>query len=948
MSVIKSAFISLLIIASSSVFASNNYKDAAEGTVDKHGSEISEITYSSVDDIFRSISNRMVLALFGKSALSSFLGNSIDDSVRGEIGGMDLAEVSEYSSPFPATASSVFGAGFIVLYIMTFTYWVYFMSIFVYERFYHAQSDGVIEKTMSGGVLGLARSFIIMVLTVPIFGTIIAYTKSTEDGEKVYSVIHHMLFSLLGKSIRVADEISYKVEGFAPEYFPVYRVPAADALAESMDSIIDFGICVAGTAKGGDTINVSPVVNDEKYSLNVNFNSCSAIIDVSADVATGEIIDGNPKIKEIIGFNGESFNTLQMDTINNIAKDIITQSIGYGAAYINNYNMNEHQFVIDMGGWYEKCTGDISDLPNTVSGGRVMGTKKIASRCLSKMVVERLSYPAEVEDLDSKFFDNKLNLPFRQHELCSAGGGSEIINIDDSNIEGCLKKSCSSLSSTSVRSGLFECGVAVAKYDNFLRNKKFSHRGFMNIPSRYLTLIGSNTVPEQPKVPLTSFNALGWSEESNTDLTGSSSSTMNQQRPESKYSLNITPTTPSSSEKFDTYSKFEYSIKMDVVNMPNFVSGEDDGKTLGVLNEYQYGVLGVKKFLKCLETPMSAREDVGYCHSPIMEIHLLGKNMLSSYVALKAGSLAGRIVKSSVRLSGASKEDESGRYEQKLGKGKFELKRAISTTKQTIVESPIIASVFASIGGGAAISKLIDVISPSNTVNGDLYGFQINDSIFIENTIAFTLGFVVAGQDPEKAGGNKSPVESAKGWILVVFGLMGFMFAYVIPFAPLIIFMSGVVAIWASFIAILISSSFQIVYVFAAMHSDTESKIKKVIATWISVTFRAPLLIMGYFFAMSLIATLYPYIVGDQFISNALMLSSFSDSIGLINFFVKLIVFIVMSWVIISAINDTINGFYNLAKSIIFGEDVNVMGDTNTNQAVTENKRLVQNLIVRS
>lgn len=890
------------------------------------------ILYKDIELTFKNAANRYALGLFGRDAAVAFLGDSVSHQVSEEVRTLDYNGMGQYIAPIPISISKIINTVFAGLYICALFFASYKISQYYLEHGLTAiSSEG--QKKFNPKPAFLFVAAIFFVLPTGQIGTSIFSGKQIEFDNIGYSPLHELVFAGLGKSFRLGDELQRRYMSASQVFFPVYIIPKPVTLTEEMEKLLDFGICINSYISGysSQQFSIKSQLDNNIYKINQTVGNCSLNIAVSLDEKTTTLLK-NDKLSRAAHIKGDDYKQLQVKTLDNLFRDTVTQSIQFGAATMQHLKQSDthtisklRQVTLDRTKWYNSCPKNIAELATRPDVASIAASKRQAASCLSLQATERLSYPADLPSkLDEKLTQDGFLLPNRQRELCSLATDDDLLtSASTEGIQDCAKRTCSLVTPDGARSGLFECSVALNtlnKYQNFEHNLD---RGFLLAAPTYINSLDLSGLPESPKILLNSLTINTDIDYNYSDLSVlaiDTAANFSTRLGVNNIAVEINKNDSYNTEKktmlfFDKYD----DVTVNLINEPEYTA-----KTTSSFNNNEMMMLmsPVKKMVTCLSHPNQMLKNIGPCYEPLVEIRALGKKMIYAYATINGARYTTKLARMGQN------------FVEKTSKG-----AGVSEAKKEKVKSFSSNGFKAAVTAGAsfiAANELLEVYT-KYTTRADAFSYQLDTSFFESSPTLMLIGYAIATE--EQRG-------SSSMWSTLLFiglALPGFMFAYVIPLLPLVIFGIAVLGLLMKAVVSLAQIIFVALNMSISTDNDLSKSLKKGVVYWIELMFRPVMLLAGLFLSLFMMETLMPIILNNNMIATALNGGTY-DELSFLQKVLELLIYMLLVLFIVYMCLDLTTSLKDYMKSVLLGEELSVDGKNDTAGAMGKNKNVVDSI----
>lgn len=623
----------------------------------------------------------------------------------------------------------------------------------------------------------------------------------------------------------------------------------------------------------------------------------------------------------------------------------------------------------------------------------VSAMRTISEQCASYLVVSKLSYPKRFDDdfvstpneefgraelkFDAAIVGEKTadgvveylypearaarRLPDRQYQACSFGLNSSFADEAD-----CLKAVCENVEPTEPVSGLFECALMINTKSNSSLNKFYDSLGFLATPATLLTRLESNGVPSSPQELLTSFH---------TEYEGEVS------RKLTYYDLYRDFADVDIEHSIRVYNGFDHSYK-------SLKFADTDNKT--PIDDIFQCLINPSQVIKNKDLLGNTYDRV--CDHPIGEIHNFGMYVLKIYAGFMAGvatkhsqgflldkyaslrksmngtdgaiSGTGAKVSSSLDKITSNTKKEASKVNGKSNILIDKLKAFFVTAGSAALAGSIFGLVLD--GDGPRIPHFLSAIvgvtseempywsdprgsfSTASAIGGFALGYMVSGNVILEVDKKLSKS---KQQQIKNLHSNASQKNSSKttalGLTLLSIGIVA---AFIVPLVPAAIFYAAFVAVLANMIAMIFSANFHVVYAIANTGRDVRQKLTKLMNKWILLILRLPLLVVGFYLAYSMMATVLPSFatVTNElitYIGLETRLFGVIDVSGVISLIIAYALFLFFFILLMFATFDAITGPFELTRGLVFNDNSGeALGKVDSLQKLDQNVKLFKNL----
>jgi hypothetical protein len=905
-----------------------------ENVEENYESREGEQQYQDIEAVFSDFANRMVLGVFGQTALLHFIDDKLTESQKSEIEAFTETEMMQYSKPFNYVISSmvfiVLKASLLIILIILVLYFAWM----VIETLFRTQDAGEFLGSSWNKLFSpLKMGFAVMMIT-PMFGEEFSSRASSAVGldsglftENDFSLAQVFMLKVLGESNNYANKIWTGFVDAQEQYYPAISMPKVTAKKEDFKNFIDHVICLSSTEENNTTETIQFVKayeNSNKfgpyflaksenkrcsltfkmpfdlktydYIQTDNFlDSLDVTIDyekVQTDMTESVLADITPKVK-IVADNIVSMLKNKNDNLQSV-NDLSTNKI---------YEVNEKN-------WRLYCDDFFSGgaKPAFLSEENISKYKYYAANCLSKDFVMKMSKMSNASNLEYPYSDSNY-LKKNKVELCVnqnvEPNKPTIASVDDgmpNNIQSCINYACSSGSP-------YECSSTINFARSLMEREAISEKGWIlsgaytyKFFSSFQNSIGMSLIEdisidfeniEKPDPILQRVQAPNVQHIQIGEILETSYLEENGAETAFSFDLNINNNGLLFEEYvnyYDSYNLIEPEIK-EQNSVENFLVGDD-------------GLLGIKEFLTCVKNPISITD--GYqCNNVTEETQDFGIKLIVTTLQLKVvkGVLSG--IKNGVKDYKKNKKTED------TGTVKKDFLPAMSNMQL--------------LGVGIASSSVLTFLTDIALQNLSLSGsFSQVEYDLLLNRDAVTLGAFV---------GIEILLFSSHGFtnfILDALLLLGILLGLILPFMPYFIFLVAFSGFMILFFESMITVLVWAVLIISPSRDHSSDYAKKGFVMILTVFLRAPLIVFGLVAAWLLNNILIGEILSAINIEAAFMQEGDLSIKSLIDLIVVFGVQVLMLYLLYSIIFSIIEGFYDISQKWLFGNtSASPFGDKN-------------------
>jgi hypothetical protein len=657
------------------------------------------------------------------------------------------------------------------------------------------------------------------------------------------------------------------------------------------------------------------------------------------------MLANNPELSEKSGITAEAFMHQQKRALDTVFKSVVSRAAAFGqkaSRVIDSTPKSQldkaAQGIVDVADWHNSCPSDLSTLIQRNEILNIMQARAMAAKCLSQVVVEKLSYPAELEaDMDDKYMRGEYLMGSRQHELCTMTTDLGLANANFESIHECAKKQCDLLDGEAKRSNLFECSVAVQSLKKRLDFQSSLDKGFLFAGSTYMDSLELQSLPASPRKVLNHISAeteIDF-EYSDARLDANKDAAFNvREKEDGSYSylanIEVSSYAGDRMEQYETYfDESREKIQLNVINEPSFYI---DAVNSFQANAFMSALQPVRKMTMCLSNPNTVLTGVGICYDPLTEMRNLGHTLINAYIAITSGRYINKLFDIGARSIDSRLKDVSGTVKEK----KSPLLKKFSNF---VRDNGGLVITVTGAGAVLGIPQLIKNFSDSDV--DDHYSQVVDTDLFESTEIMVLIGYALASA--ERAA--ESSALSSMLWVMLL--IPGVVMAFIIPVVPLFSFAIATLLMLTTLFATFIVSPFIFMNVLTATGNDMSAQVKKAGMHWLELMFRGPLLLGGLYFAIKIMSALMPFLLNHSLLG-VVVTGNVSDEIGFIAMALELIVYFLLMVMLVFFSMDLITSFHDSLKSILFNSSMAVDGEGDSRTTMNENRKMVQGLLADS
>jgi hypothetical protein len=942
------------------IIFSQNINSEETKSEDKKEIVIEEtITFDeSMDDL----TNRFILATFGKDALNWFESSKISD----------IKDVDNYDNkiaPFK-NLNILISPLFVFLLNLTISMFVIYLSWISYQGLFKTQNSGDFLGKSWNKTFFIVKISVVIALISPIPTIEDKSNKGKDISEQLnkislienksndlfgkYSLIQGITFKIAGLSNELGKGINLIITENQPSSYPAYRIPQSDVKIKIMKNLVDFYICLKNKGSIQDDIYLNFNKNKSNYESFLSIDNCSLNVSFSIDNITSNYAKNHEDVYEIVGDYEKTQESIYIKSITEIFKyaDIVSDNI---LTRTPNDREIENKLIENEFKKYTKISNDYNEdlieyweftckdvLSDSLFTNRDVLTNEereiysyMSYRCLSdylqkttvfdqaKSIESSKSYLKKNNYLrnnmielcthDYKTEDNKIN-KFSYQESSDElkekilKGNNEISDKYLS-VKECIIKECSTLNSEN--SNLYMCANSINLYNKVENDKLNDKYGFFAIgASIYNKFKGFSS--ENTKTFFNSFNIISNSSWKTTPETDLKIKITNQKLERSSFSKDMI-------EKISLYNIQSLNNKyFDLQNQ------NSNSRSLGSTTNYIFDndFMGVNRLKNCIANPLIISE--GYsCGSVTEEYHNFGSNLFTVAVNLK---IMVTIIDS---LKGIVKE--SGRFKGKDTSGIKD--KGIKNVKDS-KPFKIIAMIIPAIASSSIYTTLEKI--QNNAMHTDEFGNMDSKkaSYFSEND------YIMATLAGLTAFGGETVFNFIDNFLNILLFISIF-FKYVIPLIPYYFYLILVFGWVLLIFEMLFIMPIWAIYIMKPSQNHTSEILKKGLNMFISLLLKIPLLILGTILAWIMTNTVATRLINLYDFDSVMDISYGQSLTGIFDVTVSVFVYLIILFVLSNMTLSTMNNFYDFCTNWMSGKIDNVrIGKDNTSQVASQTKSI--------
>ena len=893
---------------------------------------------SELEAVMSNVSNQLIYAYFGKDILIYYLN---DDAEQAVIEKTDEAQLAVLAQPFNAFANRIFGMASVMLYGVTFGYFMIRLLLYLAEHGFTLQREGTLKLTFKERRALLMKG----VLVGALFLTPLTIRSELNNETYVASAATFLLFDFLGTTNQIADESSAVLIESQRQTLKTVTLPAAEAKSHAMQSLQDFYTCARlqsnrGTA-GSYTASL-PLIEDGQGFLKggVIVGNCVLQLTLGIDDESDKLLRRIKAASPSLAFSDTLFHDAQQDVYQRLFSDLFGTAQRVSAELAKpdlsaswadaDFSLKGHTSaalgVRGLASWPQRC--EELEAWTSPSGQFISRQDRVyyhnlMARCQSKKIADALVYPhsydlmAQLSNGGASFqrelalcVDQSVSTPdllrnYTGAEYGLGSGGKNQDSAEQISLDSCLVDICSK--SSLDQGGLYACSNVFTLYDERLRDLKMQQRGSMLL-GFYMFDLFLHRPPSASAKRL--FNGLDAQFSADGNIEASVGT---------PYLTLSVPIPPVSGEPI-TFGPILTDLggELGGTQVPTIDVPLPEPTTL--LSQ----VFGYTRLEACVKNPLQVY--AGFvCGNVPQELNRFGMAVLHNAVALKLALTVGQTTgmmsrfKTSERgeITGASAHDFSSR-----------------ATKMVAV-----GAVTMLVGSSSYVGELFDSTFGLEWLKTDEFGYL--DTVKLDGLLGSVPAVVLASM--AHAGADTRFITVVDGGLLTLL-LLGIIFAFLLPLFPMLIVTSALIKFFYLLWKTIITQGFKLVDLLFDNDFDVLNEgLDRLWADWLALALKLPLLVVGVVLAWQMSN------VGITHILNGmnLMVQTNDGVQGVFDLLISMLVVCVVIFIIYNTVLSVIETFYDMVVEWLLGSMHNNPFKTEHNAIGWQDARRVATLVGR-
>jgi hypothetical protein len=889
----KSLMLGLLLVFSFSAFSEEESSEPVE-----------DVRLNSLEDVnvfMDNVGNRFVYAFFGRDMLVYYLSDPEHRIIAEEA---DVAVLNIAAAPFnPQMYQFFVSSMFKIIYFVSIAYFLVRLFVFVFEMGWLTKREGVMPLK-DGEFRQFSSRFVLLsgLILYPMVGN--------------FTGIQVGVFDVYGTSAEFANRATTEIIDSQRQAVTTVRLPRSDAKHDSGLALNTFFTCLRLSDIDDTSIALSMVKDDATKAFwgTVGAKDCHLEVTVGYDDQTDEAIKQIKRTFPEFEVSEDAVYNAQLDVFPEMLNSIFSMSYQFSETLVK---VRQHTSGRDMGEmeqwtehgsvsftntyWEGACESFYEwDFPNVgITKAEMQAYHFMSSRCISYEVNKKLLYPSEYGNV-AKFLADEV-LQNREIMLCHdslsvidpvlgvyAGIGTPSGNneVSEIGLSACIFKQCSDSGLKS--GGLYTCANAVSLYKRAVTDQRIKDMGAFVLGAYMFSLY---TQPPLSDVSKNIFNgfALKFSTES-----FSPPPTLGA---DEGFSIDIAvpPKTANHSGQKDVLlTDLMMSYLYDDVNS---AMGASEGEGFSLKD-----LLYLDRLSTCVRHPLEVSN--GYvCGNVPQEVNKWGMNLIYFSANFKTMLAVGDAYR---RMSfSLSKRLEGGSV------GSQSISRNPSEAMRTAAAGAL--SIMGMSSESAASLNILGVTYNVDDGFGHLQQSQSTVMNFLSNPI---VGYLVSSMDDKN-----STMMGMLDFILGVIFLVGFFLGVLIPFMPVMLFITALGMSVFLLFKFMMLSSFKITDIIFSMDSEFMShELEQLFAEVLAMALKIPLTIVGVIVAWLMSNVLVSKIMLNLDLETLFNLNSVASANGHFDAFVIFLVTSVVLFAVFSTVISVIESFYEFTVKWAVGD----------------------------
>lgn len=860
-----------------------------------------------LESVMTNVGNQFIYAFFGKDILAIYLTDS--DDVKAVKAATDT-QLSGLTAPFNPLSGKFMLGGLTLIYALSVGYFILRLSFFLLENLWLWQKHKdppLTDREFRGISIKMVLLGGLVLIPIPL-------TNDISDERYLTSVSIGGLFHLLGVSHDTADGSVKSLIESQRQTLKTVVLPAADAKQFEMMSVNEFFTCLAmqpdnvlhreATStvefykEDGDT--VLGVVSWGHCTLNIGLG-----IDTHGDEKIEKLLQQDPSLPLLPGLfdrgQKEMFTTVLTEVFAAgrrnaewLSMPIHSSEFREGSDLMLPYT-GEVLSASELDDWADQCDaiGNLNWSEHTSISGYDRSVFHIwSSRCMSREVTSKMLYPDSYGELDKLLNEGNSRQPaialcvdqaslsqvltdsrFSAQYTSNAGGAASN-TVESISLNSCLSSICSANSVAS--GGMYACANAIDLYESNLRDSQLVERGTMT-----LGFYMFNLFVHQPPSSLAKevFNRFSFEFENRMNFESSED--------EDK---ELYLTVPFQLPKFSSTPTDWDEV---IIQLQNAIGRSEMPAVTPVMEMTDLpGWLGYSRLLTCAQSPLQVSN--GYvCNNLPQEFSRFGFSLLQNAITIKTlmtiGNTTNLLRMPSVPGGTIGKEVDTNAA-----------KTFLLSTAMTVA-----------VGQSGVADKLYEKVGGLSFAGTDEFGHldRSEMSVWLESPLM--VGLLALGKMSSESG-----VVKFIEYVLLGVLLMGVLFAFLMPLFPMLMVISALSKFAYLLLKSIMFTGFRLTD--AVFESDPDfigEQLDKVVAEWLSVLLKLPLLVVGI-----MLAWLMSNVVVGHVISSINLMVPTNDGVkGVLDLIVVLVFTGIVIFIIYNMVLTVIESFYDFTVEWILG-----------------------------
>ena len=862
---------------------------------------------NSLEDVnlfMDNVGNRFVYAFFGREMLIYYLSDPEHKVVAEEA---DIAVLNLAASPFnPQMYQFFVSSMFTIIYYVSMGYFLVRLVVFTFEMGWLTKREGVLPLK-DGEFRQFSARFVLLsgLVVYPMVGA--------------FTGIQVAVFDVYGTSAEFANRATTEIIDSQRQAVTTIKLPRSDAKHDSGLALNTFFSCLRLSDIDDSSMTLSMQKDESKQTLwgTVGAKECHLQVTIGYDDQTDELISQIKRTFPEFNVSEDAVFNAQLTVFPELLNKLFAMSSKFSETLVKVRQHTTGRDLGEMNAWTEggqlsfqntywegACESFYSwDFPNVgITKAEMQAYHFMSGRCMSYEVNKKLLYPDSYGDV-AKFLSDEI-LNNREIMLCNdslatmdpvmgvysgigkPSGNNEVSEIG---LSACIFRQCSDASLKN--GGLYACANAVSLYKRAVTDQRVKDMGAFVLGAYMFSLY---TQPSLSDISKNIFNgfALKFSTE---DF--DKPSTLGSDEAFS-ISVNVPSRTSNNPNQKDVLlNDLMMSFLYDDIN--NSMGGTG-GSKFSIKDMLYLGRLST-----CVRNPLEVSN--GYvCGNVPQEVNKWGMNLIYFAANFKTMLAVGDAYR---RMSfSLAKNLESDSNSASIGSPK--------AIKPAEILKAAAAGALAVMGVNSESASPLSILGVTYNVDdgfGQLQQSQSTAMNFLSNPI---IGYLVSSMDDDN-----NTIIGILDTVLGLIFLIGFFLGVIIPFMPVMLFITALgVSVFLLF-KFMMLSPFKIIDIVFSMDAEFMShEFEQLFAELLAMALKIPLTIVGVIVAWLMSNVLVSKIMVNLDLEILFNLNSVASALGTFDALVIFLVTSVVLFAVFSTVISVIESFYEFTVKWVVGD----------------------------